>query len=336
MKGIDVSAHQGNIDWNKVKASGIEFAIIRISYGQNSVDSKAIRNIEECIRVGMPFGVYTYSYALNTENAKNEANLVVRTLAPYKDKVRFPVIIDMEDADGYKAKYGMPSKDMLTDICITECKIFENAGYYASIYANLNWFKNKLDISRLVPYDKWLAQWSSKPTWDQSFGLWQYTSSGKVDGISGNVDMNESFKDYPSIIAGMSGSSEIIPEPTKPTPTKSVEEIAKIIINEPNYGGYGTGKERYDKLTAEGYDAEEVQNKINELLKTGSSSQTSKTISKGDKVRMNGTKDYKGNTLSSWVKGSTFDIIEVSGDRVVIGKGNAVTAAVKKSDLTRI
>ena len=72
MRGIDVSAHQGNINWDAVKASGIEFAIIRISYGQNSVDSKAIRNIEECIRVGMPFGVYVYSYALNVNNAMNE------------------------------------------------------------------------------------------------------------------------------------------------------------------------------------------------------------------------------------------------------------------------
>ena len=74
-KGIDVSAHQGNINWDAVKASGIDFAIIRISYGQNSVDSKAIRNIEECIRVGMPFGVYTYSYALGAVLAKAESSL---------------------------------------------------------------------------------------------------------------------------------------------------------------------------------------------------------------------------------------------------------------------
>ena len=89
MRGIDVSAHQGNINWDAVKASGIEFAIIRISYGQSAVDSKAIRNIEECIRVGIPFGVYTYSYALNIDNAINEANLVIKALAPYKNKIKF-------------------------------------------------------------------------------------------------------------------------------------------------------------------------------------------------------------------------------------------------------
>lgn len=156
-KGIDVSAHQGNINWDAVKASGIDFAIIRISYGQNSVDSKAIRNIEECIRVGMPFGVYTYSYALNINNAINEANLVIKTLAPYKDKVKFPVIIDMEDADGYKRKHGMPSNDVLVSICEKECLMFEEAGYYAAIYASKSWFDTKLNSSRLNRFDKWIA-----------------------------------------------------------------------------------------------------------------------------------------------------------------------------------
>lgn len=350
MKGIDVSAHQGNINWDAVKASGIEFAIIRISYGQSSVDSKAIRNIEECIRVGMPFGVYTYSYALNTEHAKNEANLVVRTLAPYKDKVRFPVIIDMEDADSYKRRNGMPSKATLTDICITECEIFENAGYYAAIYANLNWFRNKLDTSRLVAYDKWLAQWSSKPTWDQPFGLWQYTSSGKVNGISGNVDMNESYKDYPSIIAGMSGSSEVIPEPPKPEPAPVSAKYHigdTVIINGALYtnanattpAGSVSNKRttitRYVEGAAHPYNTTGDLGWMNES-DISPVSQTSNDILKGDKVRMNGTKDYNGNTLASWVKGSIFDVIEVSVDRVVIGKGNAVTAAVKINDLTKI
>ena len=190
-KGIDVSAHQGNINWDAVKASGIDFAIIRISYGQNSVDSKAIRNIEECIRVGMPFGVYTYSYALNINNAINEANLVIKTLAPYKDKVKFPVIIDMEDADGYKRKHGMPSNDVLVSICEKECLMFEEAGYYAAIYASKSWFDTKLNSSRLNRFDKWIAWWNKGASFDKNiYGLWQYTSSGSVNGISGNVDMN--------------------------------------------------------------------------------------------------------------------------------------------------
>nr|DAD79122.1 MAG TPA: PlyB like endolysin [Siphoviridae sp. ctsDY37]DAF96030.1 MAG TPA: PlyB like endolysin [Siphoviridae sp. cteLB10] len=272
MKGIDVSAHQGNINWDAVKASGIEFAIIRISYGQSSVDSKAIRNIEECIRVGMPFGVYVYSYALNVSNAINEANLVIRTLAPYKDKVRFPVIIDMEDADHYKAKYGMPSNDTLVSICEKECLMFEEAGYYAAIYASKSWFDTKLNSSRLNRFDKWMAWWYSQASsrFDHNvYGMWQYTSDGSVNGISGRVDMNEAFKDYPSIIGGGQ------PTPVQPSkPTKSVDELAHEVIN----GAWGNGDDRKNRLTQAGYNYNAVQNRVNELLGSSSSKKSNEEI----------------------------------------------------------
>ena len=255
-KGIDVSAHQGNINWDAVKASGIDFAIIRISYGQNSVDSKAIRNIEECIRVGMPFGVYTYSYALNVNNAINEANLVIKTLAPYKDKVKFPVIIDMEDADGYKRKYGMPSNDVLVSICEKECLMFEEAGYYAAIYASKSWFDTKLNSSRLNRFDKWIAWWNKGASFDKNiYGLWQYTSSGSVNGISGNVDMNEAYKDYPSIINNNSNSSSNTPA------KKSIEQLAQEVLA----GDWGNGEDRKNRLVAEGYNYDVVQARVNEL-----------------------------------------------------------------------
>lgn len=255
-KGIDVSAHQGNINWDAVKASGIDFAIIRISYGQNSVDSKAIRNIEECIRVGMPFGVYTYSYALNINNAINEANLVIKTLAPYKDKVRFPVIIDMEDADGYKRKYGMPSNDVLVSICEKECLMFEEAGYYAAIYASKSWFDTKLNSSRLNRFDKWIAWWNKGASFDKNiYGLWQYTSTGSVNGISGNVDMNEAYKDYPSIINNNSNSSSNTPA------KKSIEQLAQEVLA----GDWGNGEDRKNRLVAEGYNYDVVQARVNEL-----------------------------------------------------------------------
>lgn len=255
-KGIDVSAHQGNINWDAVKASGIDFAIIRISYGQNSVDSKAIRNIEECIRVGMPFGVYTYSYALNINNAINEANLVIKTLAPYKDKVKFPVIIDMEDADGYKRKYGMPSNDVLVSICEKECLMFEEAGYYAAIYASKSWFDTKLNSSRLNRFDKWIAWWNKGASFDKNiYGLWQYTSSGSVNGISGNVDMNEAYKDYPSIINNNSNSSSNTPA------KKSIEQLAQEVLA----GDWGNGEDRKNRLVAEGYNYDVVQARVNEL-----------------------------------------------------------------------
>lgn len=265
-KGIDVSEHNGTINWDTVKASGIQFAIIRITYGRKAIDKQAIRNIEECIRVGMPFGVYVYSYALNTDMALQEANLVIKTLSPYKNKVSYPVIIDMEDADGYKAKNGNPNKTILTDICITECKAFENAGYYAMIYANLDWFRNRLDTARLTAFDKWLAQWSSRPTWDQPFGIWQYTSDGSVDGIPGRVDMNISYKDYPSIINNMNTSV-----PPEPAPIlKDNTTIAKEVIQ----GLWGNGQERKDKLLQAGYNYTDIQNIVNIMLQNKKSNET--------------------------------------------------------------
>lgn len=267
MKGIDVSEHQGNIDWDKVKAAGIQFAIIRIGYGQNAVDSKAIRNITECIRVGIPFGIYTYSYALNVNNAINEANLVIRTLAPYKDKVRFPVIIDMEDADHYKQKHGMPSNDTLVSICEKECLMFEEAGYYAAIYASKSWFDTKLKSSRLDRFDKWMAWWNSSASSKFShdtYGIWQYTSSGKVNGISGNVDMNESFKDYPSIIGG--GNVTPTPQPAQPStnaPTGSTLDLVEKVMK----GDFGDGETRKNNL---GSRYNEVQDFINHIYSADS------------------------------------------------------------------
>lgn len=266
-KGIDVSEHQGDINWDKVKASGITFAMIRITYGRKAVDAKAIRNITECIRVGMPFGVYVYSYALDVGMAREEADLVIRTLAPYKHAIKYPVVIDMEDADGYKARNGNPGRDVLTNICIAECEAFENAGYYAMIYANLDWFNNRLDSSRLVAYDKWLAQWASRPTWNQPFGIWQYTSDGTVDGINGRVDMNISYKNYPAIIM------DTKPAPT-PVPRKSNEEIADEVIA----GKWDNGETRVKLLTEAGYDYNVVQEIVNKKCKKKSNEEIANEI----------------------------------------------------------
>lgn len=200
MKGIDVSEHNGIINWEKVK-SQIDFAIIRVSYGQHKVDKMAKRNIEECIRLNIPFGVYLYSYALNVLQAENEAKLLINTIAPYKENISYPVIIDMEDADGYKAKNGNPSNETLVNICEEECNIFASNEYFPMIYASKSWFDTKLKSDKLNGFSKWLAWWYEKADFNKSiYPLWQYKSNGKIDGISGNVDMNESFVDFPSSI----------------------------------------------------------------------------------------------------------------------------------------
>ncbi len=204
LKGIDVSHHNGTVDWDKVKADGIEFAILRCGYGRKSVrqiDRQFERNYHECKRVGIPVGVYHYSYAKNADDARLEADFMLELIAG--KQFEYPVIFDIEDK-GQEA-FG---KDVLTDITVAFCEKIEAADWYVSIYSNPDWFTNKLDLERLKPYDKWLAHWASQPKWGSEFGgLWQYTDSGRVNGIETAVDMNISYRDYPSIIkrAGLNG-----------------------------------------------------------------------------------------------------------------------------------
>ncbi len=204
LKGIDVSHHNGTIDWDKVKADGIEFAILRCGYGRKSVrqiDRQFERNYSECKRVGIPVGVYHYSYAKSADDAALEADFMLELLAG--KQFEYPVVFDIEDK-GQEA-YG---KNVLTEITVAFCEKIEKAGYYVSIYTNVDWFENKLDLEKLGAYDKWLAHWASSPKWDNSFGgLWQYSDSGRVNGIETAVDMDISYRDYPSIIkrAGLNG-----------------------------------------------------------------------------------------------------------------------------------
>ena len=189
--GIDVSEHNGDINWNTVKNSTAKFAIIRCGYGKNSTaqdDKKFERNISECIRLGIPYGVYLYSYAGNADSARSEAEHVIRLL-----NGRVPplgVWIDIEDADGYKARNDI-SYDTSETVASTFCSIMTSRGYTAGIYASLDWFNNYLNSSALDKYQKWVAQWNSICTYAKAYKYWQYSSSGSVSGISGRVDMNK-------------------------------------------------------------------------------------------------------------------------------------------------
>lgn len=198
-KGIDISEHNGNINMEKVKKSGIEFIILRLGYGKNSnqIDKNFKINYEKAIKNNIPIGVYLYSYATNTSDSKEEAKLVLDNIKGLK--IEYPIFIDMEDADNYKAKRNV-SNETCIDICETFCQEIENAGYYVGIYANLDWLNNKINNSRLDKFDKWVAQWNNRCTYKKEYGMWQYSSKGKVDGIAGNVDLNYSLKDYPTII----------------------------------------------------------------------------------------------------------------------------------------
>lgn len=224
-KGIDVSTWQGDIDWNKVKNDGIEFAMLRSSFGKENpdkqTDNKFHQNYKNAKAAGVPIGAYHYSYATTVEDAKKEADFFLSIVKGCQ--FEYPVAFDIEDASQMNL-----GKTRITDIIMTFCERVQAAGYYVSLYTNLDWISNRIDMSRAKAFDVWLAQWSSKPTYSGSFGMWQYTSSGSVSGISGSVDMNIAYYDYPSIIkaAGLNGFTADKPEEKK-TVTISVDDLTE-------------------------------------------------------------------------------------------------------------
>lgn len=195
-KGVDVSKHQGKIDWQKVKSAGVQFAMLRAGYGRyaNQKDEQFEANYAGAKAAGIPVGAYHYSYAKTVEQAKAEAKTF---LAWIKGKTfEYPVAFDIED----KSQAGL-GKQLISDIVRAFCETVEAAGYYVCVYANKDWLVNRIDDDCKKKYDIWLAEWrDDKPTYNGSYGMWQYTSDGSVSGISGRVDMNYAYKDYPAIM----------------------------------------------------------------------------------------------------------------------------------------
>lgn len=195
IKGIDVSSYQGRIDWEKVKPY-IDFAIIRCGFGNDVRSQDDVyyeRNAEECKRLGIPFGVYLFSYATNLDEARSE---VEHTLRLIKDKkLEYPVFLDVEA----RRQMALP-KEKLIEIVKYYCEEMERAGYYVGIYASLDRFRSNLDSSELDPFDKWVAEWTDRFTYQGRAGMWQHTSYEDIPGIRGRVDGDIAFYDYPKII----------------------------------------------------------------------------------------------------------------------------------------
>lgn len=194
IRGIDVSKWQGEIDWKKVKESGIEFAMVRASYGIDGIDKFFKQNAENAYKHGINVGAYHYCYAVTNEQSIKEANHFLNIIKGYN--INYPVVVDVED----KCQKQI-NKNNLTNIVLAFLKVIENAGYYSMLYANKSWLNSKIDINKIKNYDVWLAEWrQGNYTYEGNFGIWQYTDQGKVNGINGNVDMNISYKDYADII----------------------------------------------------------------------------------------------------------------------------------------
>ncbi len=188
-QGIDVSSYQGVINWEAVKNSGVTFAFIRVGTSK-TIDAQYINNLQGAAAAGIKTGVYFYSYATTAEQAASEAQLVLQLIAPYQ--VSFPVAIDIE-AEVQKSL----SAEQLQAIANSFCSVINTAGYYPMVYASRNWFVQRMGD---VAWDKWVAQYNTVNTMPFSYGVWQYSSSGSVNGISGRVDTDYLFTDYSSII----------------------------------------------------------------------------------------------------------------------------------------
>lgn len=191
LKGIDVSHHQGAIDWTKVKA---DFALIRAGYGKYAYqeDPYFDDNIKGAYNAGIPVGVYWYSYAGDVESAKQEAEVCLQVINPYKDKIVLPVFFDQEYEPAIKAA----SYQVRTECCKAFISAVEAAGYRAGMYASKDWLDNRIDAGALPDScTVWVAQYAGKCTYTGRYTIWQYTSDGSVDGIDGRVDLNEADDD---------------------------------------------------------------------------------------------------------------------------------------------
>lgn len=187
VKGIDVSEFQTNVNYEKVKNDGIRFVIIRCGYGMDYTsqdDAEFERNIKECERLNIPFGIYLMSYSNTVEKARSEAQHILRLTKGHNPTLG--LWYDVEDNN----TSGSVSKETLTNIINTFCNTVKNAGYKVGVYASLNWLDNKIEKQIKENYAIWVAQYNNECQYEGKYILWQYTSSGKANGIAGNVDMN--------------------------------------------------------------------------------------------------------------------------------------------------
>lgn len=200
-RGIDVSQAQGVIDWAAVKASGlVDFAIIRTGFGwrENSdsqVDKQFAANVKGCEENGIPYGFFHYSYCTNPVNARKEAKYMLNIIKGTNPT--YPVWFDIEDP----SQSENLTWQQLTSIAMDFCDEVAEWGYYPGIYSYKNFLENHLNMKGLARFDTWLAQVDvPKPTYNGSYGMWQYSWKGSIPGIRGDVDLDYAYKDYPKII----------------------------------------------------------------------------------------------------------------------------------------
>lgn len=210
MKGIDVSIHNGNIDWAKVKSAGIDFAILRAGYGRlaSQKDECFEQNYSGAKAAGIPVGAYWYSYAMSEDEARLEADV---SLSVIKGKqFEFPVYFDVEE----KKQLNL-GKEKVSAIMRAFLERVEAAGYFVGLYGSASSLTTHTADDIKSRYTIWLAHWVNQTSYIGAYGIWQHSEKGKVDGISGNVDLDVGYKDFPTIIKrkGLNGYGKEAPAP---------------------------------------------------------------------------------------------------------------------------
>lgn len=240
MKGIDVSKHNGSINWNQVKADGVQFAILRAGYGRvaSQKDVKFEEYYSGAKAVGIPVGAYWYSYAVSPDEAKIEAEVCISILKG--KQFEFPVYFDLEEQKAFNT-----GKANCSAMVRAFCGELEKAGYWAGLYMSRSPFNSYMEDDIKTRYALWLAEYNSKLNYSGSVGMWQKSSTGRVSGISGNVDIDEGYIDYTEKVksAGLNGFSKTktISTPTAPivTATETTESsvTVEVKVNGETYSG---------------------------------------------------------------------------------------------------
>lgn len=256
--GIDISTHNGWIDWSDMEYK-IDFAIIRAGYSL-TIDEKADNNFKGCNRLGIPAGAYWFSYATSVEQAKREAVCCCDFLKKYK--ITMPVAYDFEyDSIEYVRKKGVTiTASLMCEMADAFLSVVKANGYEPMLYTNVD-FMNK-GFNRIAnKYKLWLAHWGvQKPSYDCF--LWQFTDSLSLSGLSGRYDGNKLMKESENAPT----SSELSPELRDNFLKSFAEEYFNVAVEILN-GKWGNGTERKEKLNAAGYDYQAAQAMVNEMLK---------------------------------------------------------------------
>ena len=264
IKGIDVSSWQGVVDYRKVKASGIDFVIIRAGFGRevSQKDNCFEQNYKNAKAAGLDVGAYWYSYADSAEDAVREARACMEVIKG--KKFEYPIYFDLEEQSRF-AK----GRNFCDSVIKAFCGEVEKNGYLAGLYCSTYYLNNYISNAVAGKYELWVAQYNYRCTYTANkYGIWQYSSEGRINGIGGNVDMDYCYTDYPAIVknGGYNGYKKATTKKTTSTATavkkKTVDELAKEVIA----GKWAAGDERKQKLTAAGYDYNAVQKRVNELM----------------------------------------------------------------------